>query len=383
MTQLVDWIQSKEITLQKLEKREVELATAPTWAYRLLEYVESNLPISKMISRINGLPKKEKPKCVQMYPWINRLEYTASDFWDLVERQVREYYNFDGVHGDALKYFVISGGPGTGKTRTGLEIPNLLQDYCKSEGIELTSTFHSVRNWGGVEDDSWNGKRPAEDEKYEERMGKHFAVELIASVFGTEPSAVKNLSFVKRLDLVTALEVIKSYWGISSPKWVFLVQFDEFQSRETPLIHLLRKIRKLMDDQPKFCLLIPVLTGSAILHLQPDDDFGGYRPYLFRSKALSKKLSKKFVKNALSYQGRPDLVPTNDRTHRRFLSICGGVPRLLEFYVDALLKHDETPRDQNIWKKVLRQMLDDIHEKYHAPIESKNRKSPDLQLGKT
>ncbi|CAI2188724.1 15931_t:CDS:2 [Funneliformis geosporum] len=254
---------------------------------------------------------------------------------------------------------VISGGSGTGKTRIGFEINNIVEHNKLAKGLkdELNATFeHIYINMDEIKnllgpglDDDANNKYPRIPEHIDEAY-KMLTV-LIATYFFAKAwsrkkiqNAMELMDSTKGYDYDEVVELIRKEKKLDEPITLIIVlQIDEFQTGNYWTVTLLRIIRSILVQVTHRTLIIPVCTGTAPSKIA---NLGEYTFSITQYAMANINLSPMNFEDSMSlfkeftinYYGDSDILPTDDEIfYRCAVNSVRGIPVIIEIAVRTLL----------------------------------------------
>jgi hypothetical protein len=257
---------------------------------------------------------------------------------------------------------VISGGSGTGKTRIGFEINNIVEHNELTKGLkdDLDATFeHIYINMDEIKsllgpglDDDVNNKYPQITEditKASILLRKLIVIYFLTKVWSSEkirkcidliPDSIDYDEVIRLIGREKDMDIESD----ESITLILVLQIDEFQSGNYWTITLLRVIKSILIQVEYRTLIIPICTGTApskITNL--GDSAFSITQYTMADINLSPmnfedsmRLFKLFT---TYYHGNSDILPTDDeKFYRCAVNSVRGIPVIIEIAVRAFLR---------------------------------------------
>ena len=255
------------------------------------------------------------------------------------------------ANGRDYGYVIIAGGSGSGKTRTGIELPGLLSKSLL-HGWRHCHVFH---HFMATKDTSLNFKyeKPQPDEQTQ-LAAESWLKDNLASSYGVVSSSIAKLSLEEVLIGVRTAEGTPSDCNM-----LLFFQLDEFQQNLPFCTHLCRRLSQLLsagDNSPFHktkTLLVPIFTGTWGGLLDLATFYGRHVIMLAGFPTLS--ITNSFFSEAWRAVQRQHgtTQPTQPSfggslQHLQLLSFLGNIPRMVRMYALRLfsskmnVEHDFT-----------------------------------------
>jgi hypothetical protein len=258
------------LTLTEEELQKI-LPLGPATLETAIKELKKQVSIPEIVKRGKVLGSRLQPSTIPMNPeWVDR--WGIKDRIDnlFVEQMAAYLY---GNREQDFRFWVIAGGSGIGKTRTGQELPRLLAEKLKNNNAHSVHTFIRV--------DSCPLQFPLKDVGDADnaciadniaQAGKWLSLGIAAWYFAHNYSDSTLRVFQGDLEsfsdfivVIKAIRLSEQMKGVvqEDQTLVLFLQIDEFQ-RNIPLVRAaLRFIRnRHLDSRNNKVLMIPILTGT-------------------------------------------------------------------------------------------------------------------------
>jgi hypothetical protein len=282
----------------------------------------------------------------QFYDWVERPQITEQlqkvfkHNWDSFRYNLSIPLNFP--------YLLLTGGSGSGKTRTGWEVPNILKEKIQEVEAHSVHVFFDLTNaYITFETPStFPQEKPPRNQVHIQESGRAFSLLIASSYFFSSVDLLTQETIKQQIPQLNHLfHVVRAIRFaeklLSDKKMVLFIQMDEFQQMPYLCLCILRYI----SDQIKAnlfkklnTLIIPILTGASSAYvsstgLEPGaTNYGGE---VLVIPPFTMDESNKFICNVVKFSNPSinlEIEYKEERLHQALLHWFGGVPRILSFY---------------------------------------------------
>lgn len=290
---------------------------------------------------------------VHRYEFVDRPGFAES-----VKRLLdRNLGSFEGnlTFANDYAYGVLAGGSGLGKTISGFEIVDRLQkerpNYCVVHCFLLPGASPL-----GIEPrPTWSrqGRPPRTGENGNKPLSLGIAASYFLKNFSLKAQADLYQWDSRCLDLDFVISSIRYNEKLSdTTPLALVVQLDEFQEGWFTSLVMLRAISDNIrsgDFQRHNCIIIPVLTGTApntVSYIETHVKVTDYHAQIFTIAPLKLEESLILAKHYAKYRNSSfDMSQyASSRLFRHVLECVGGIPRVIEMFVDIALSSTPSAR---------------------------------------
>jgi len=352
------------LTEEELVKHPCNMPGGPaTLVAMAIQNLKKKFFLPEIVTRGKVLGSSLQLSTITLKPdWVDRrdIKETIDNLFD----QQMSAYKF-GNRVQDFRFWVIAGGSGIGKTRTGQELPRLLAEKLKNNNAHSVHTFiHAdlcplqfpLKNVGGTD----NARIPDNMDQ----AGKWLSLGIAAWYFAHDWSYYTLRMFQRESEafsdffvVIKAIRLSEQMKGVlqEDQTLVLFLQIDEFQ-RNIPLVRAaLRFIRGFFLDLRNIkVLMVPILTGTYPLGIEElqKNYVTDYVGNIITLPPLSQQESENLLRAALSLHNKP--YPSDDHPtlpfYKMLLSYMGGIPHFI-VKCAAFLPSDLSQLADKIWQK--------------------------------
>ncbi|CAG8486380.1 23024_t:CDS:2 [Cetraspora pellucida] len=352
--------------------------------------------------------KKANDRLVTMYKYVER-PHIRRFIQDRLQSNIAAFRRGSYRPND-YQGISISGGSGTGKTRLGFEVINMI-DLEKIENFDI-KTIHIFAQISYYTVDF--GKRPELDQttKRYPHISEHvklvsqYLALAISTYWFTNNYKLESLSDFKSLakssaiNLQTVLLAIRySCQMPEQSKLLILLQLDEYQRDQYLLTVILRFISTLVSDEDikrLNVLIVPICTGTAPTKIEESGDLSvtDYKIYDIHVSPMDMKASLDFIDSVIEYRTNNfNPISRENLLYQILVGAVRGIAIIMEECAIKIIsmKVSFTSAEQvkEIWKMLvdwlkarytLNDWLDSIGGKKHSEDNEVKRKHAVLNL---
>jgi hypothetical protein len=299
--------------------------------------------------------RQNTPSVTTLYEWVKRptLERVLNDQFEFQWRTFKS----STCRPNDYRYWIISGGSGSGKTRAGLELPNILKSKLKEVKAHCVHIFIPAAHLPQLQQ-----PQPPNPNQKVLRIPEHLSQVweslslAVASFYFWQSSSQEKRIAMKTLvaqmcDMRHVIRAIRFAEKLSALEpLVLIVQVDEFQDSRYATLCFLRQLSDKIREGffvNNHCLILPVLTGTSPFYLEDVERIipspTNYGATIFTaSPPFNLEESHTFVYNVLKF--RSDSITAlnsvneywKHRYYQTLLCWLGGLPKILEVFANLL-----------------------------------------------